>query len=240
MRVVLSGADFEENLGVGMIAAVARDAGHEVSVVPFNHPDDAARVREEILAQRPDLIGLSIQFQHRSSEFLSLARTLRRAGFDGHITAGGQFPTLAWRDAIRPANGLDTIVLHEGEESFVELIDALERGRRAAEVPGLALLSDDGAPMRTEARRLRDDLDTYPFPTRYRRHGTHFGVPFIPIMGGRGCWGGCSYCSIHEHAPRRARVRWRQDVAAPQPRERRAGDVRAVRARGRPSAVLFP
>ncbi|MCZ7685873.1 MAG: radical SAM protein [Sandaracinaceae bacterium] len=50
--------------------------------------------------------------------------------------------------------------------------------------------------MRTRPRRLSDDLDRYPFPIRYRRHGTHFGVPFVPILGSRGCWGSCKYCSI--------------------------------------------
>jgi hypothetical protein len=50
--------------------------------------------------------------------------------------------------------------------------------------------------MRTAGRRLTDALDAHPFPARYRPHGKHYGVPFIPIMGGRGCWGACSYCAI--------------------------------------------
>lgn len=196
MRIVLCGADFEENLGVGMIAAVAAQAGHEVWIEPYNGPREVDAVTERVLARRPDVVGLSIQFQHRSADFLNLARSLRRRGFDGHLTAGGQFPTLAWRDAIADSHGLDSLVLHEGEDTFVELLDALGSGRRAADVPGLAVRTDDGVPMRTAGRRLRDDLDAYPFPARYRSHGRHFGVPFIPIMGGRGCWGSCSYCAI--------------------------------------------
>jgi hypothetical protein len=35
-----------------------------------------------------------------------------------------------------------------------------------------------------------------PFAKRYRPHNQHMSVPFIPIIGGRGCWGKCSYCSI--------------------------------------------
>ncbi|MBT3218847.1 MAG: hypothetical protein HN348_07125 [Proteobacteria bacterium] len=34
MRVVLVGADIEENLGVAMIGAVAEAGGHEVRVLP--------------------------------------------------------------------------------------------------------------------------------------------------------------------------------------------------------------
>lgn len=196
MRVTLIGADFEENIGVGMIAAAAMEAGHEVDVVPFNTPDQAAEVARRALAGRPDVVGLSIQFQHRAHEFLGLSRRLRAAGFEGHVTSGGQFPTMAWREVLAGQHGVDSVVLHEGERTFVELLDALESSRRTAEIPGLAVLSDDGVPLRTEPRRLIEDLDELPFSVRYREHDRHFGVPFIPIMGGRGCWGNCVYCSI--------------------------------------------
>src|SRR5262249_35461298 len=144
----------------------------------------------------PDVIGLSIQFQHRAPEFLGLSRKLREAGYRGHVTAGGQFPTLAWREALGPQNGVDSVVLHDGEETLVDLLAALGRGARLGDVPGLGLRTDDGVPFRTAARRLVDDLDAVPFPKRYRPHNHHMGVPFIPIIGGRGCWGKCNYCSI--------------------------------------------
>ena len=60
MRLVLVGANFEENLGVGFIAAAAAEAGHDVEVVPFNDPADD--VVAPILRARPDVVGLSIQF----------------------------------------------------------------------------------------------------------------------------------------------------------------------------------
>jgi hypothetical protein len=91
------------------------------------------------------------------------------------------------------------VVLHEGERTVVDLLGALERGGplgRLGEVAGLAIVGDDGAPLRTSPRPLDDDLDTLPFPMRYRSHARHEGVPFIPITGSRGCWGSCAFCSI--------------------------------------------
>jgi len=196
MRIAIVGADFEENIGVGMIAAAAAQAGHEVQIVAFNAPGDADDVVTKTMAGSPDVIGLSIQFQHRAHEFLLLSRRLRAAGFAGHVTCGGQFPTLAWGEVLSGGHGVDSIVLHEGERSIRDLLDALESGGRIGEVPGLALLSDDGVPMRTAPRRLIEDLDELPFAARYRDHDRHFGIPFIPVMGGRGCWGKCVYCSI--------------------------------------------
>jgi radical SAM superfamily enzyme YgiQ (UPF0313 family) len=196
MRVVLVGADFEENLGIGMIAAVAEQAGHAVEIVPFDLPEDAPRVAARILGARPDVVGLGIQFQHRASEFLSLSRDLRQRGFAGHITCGGQFPTLAWREVLEHPNGLDSVVLHEGERAFVGLLSALDARTRLAEVPGLAIVADDGAALRTPALPLLERLDELPYPVRYRAHAKHCGIPFIPVMGSRGCWGACTYCSI--------------------------------------------
>jgi len=195
MKLVLVGADFEENLGVGMIAASARQAGHEVVVVPFDEPESAPAVAARVVAHGPDVVGLSIQFQHRAAEFLGLAQRIRRAGFEGHLTSGGQPPSLAWRDFLARGDALDSIVLHDGERTIVELLATLEAGRRPAEVAGLALRADDGAPVRTPGRAFAD-LDTLPPPARYRPHSRHLGVPFIPILGSRGCWGACTYCSI--------------------------------------------
>jgi radical SAM superfamily enzyme YgiQ (UPF0313 family) len=198
MRIHFVGADLEENLGIGILAAVAEGRGHEAAIVPFNDVSETSDVVRRATAGDPDVIGLSIQFQHRAHECLGLARRLREAGFRGHITCGGQFPTLAYREVLAPENGIDSVVLHDGEDTLVDLLDALSQGAPGAltEVRGLALRAADGAAMRTEARRLLDDLDGVPFAKRYRPHNHHMGVPFIPIIGGRGCWGKCSYCSI--------------------------------------------
>ncbi len=196
MRAMLVGADFEENLGLGILAAVLEEAGHEAQIVPFNVEGDAGPIVQRAMAERPELIGLSIQFQHRAHEFLRLARALRRAGYRGHITAGAQFPTLAFREVLEGSYGVDSVVLHDGDETIVDLAAAIERGTPVGEVDGLALLSDDGVAFRTAERRMPDELDRIPFAKRYRPHNRHMGIPFVPLVGGRGCWSKCSYCSI--------------------------------------------
>ncbi len=195
MKIVLIGADLEENLGVGMIAAVAEAAGHAVSVVPFSDAGERSAVQARVLALAPDVVGLSLQFQHRSAEFLELAAGLRAGGFAGHLALGGQYPTLAWREVLTGGHGVSAIVLHDGEETFRELLGALAAGAPLEGIAGLALPGPDG-PLRTAGRPLEGELDRLPFPKRYRPHSRHLGVPFIPIMGGRGCWGRCTFCSI--------------------------------------------
>jgi len=196
MRIALVCADLEENLGAGMLAAVAEAAGHEVEILPFDSGRTAPELARHLTHRAPDVIGLSIQFQHRAHDFLSLAKMLREAGYGGHITSGGQFPSLAFHEVLERGHGVDSVVFHDGEASFAELLATLKTRGDLHAVPGLGLLSDDGVAMRTHSRPLCGDLDALPFSKRYRSHTRHLGVPFIPIMGGRGCWGQCAYCSI--------------------------------------------
>jgi len=196
MRVHLVGADFEENLGLCMVAAAVEGAGHQIEVLAFNEIAQLEQVVTRVVEDRPDVVGLSIQFQHRAHAFLCVARRLRECGFSGHITCGGQFPTMAWREVLSDGWGVDSVVLHEGECTIVELLDALASGRSLSEIPGIAVGGESRLATCTEERRLEDSLDSLPLARRYRAHTLHVGVPFIPIMGSRGCWGRCSYCSI--------------------------------------------
>ena len=101
MRVILVGADLEENLGVCMINAALDAAGHRVEVVPFNASNEIDSIAKRIASANPELVGLSMQFQHRAHDFLALAKRLRARGFRGHVTCGGQHPTMAYREAQR-------------------------------------------------------------------------------------------------------------------------------------------
>ena len=66
MRVALVCADLEENLGAGLLAALAERAGHEVAVVAFDVSEQAPGVARRLAASAPDVVGLSIQFQHEA------------------------------------------------------------------------------------------------------------------------------------------------------------------------------
>ncbi len=219
MRLVLVGADYEENLGMCMIAAGAEAAGHHTDVVPFG--DGRGDVVRRILALRPDAVGLAAQFQHRGLDYLSLACDLRRAGFRGHITAGGQFATMAAESILSGRFGVDSVVLYEGERTISELLEAVAGKRELADVAGLALPDGKGGCFRTVARTLAADLDQLPLAHRYRQHSRQLGIPFIPISGSRGCWAACAFCSItsvlrdgraHGVDGRRLRLRSPEDV----------------------------
>jgi len=199
-----------------MIAASLLEAGHRVKVIPYDVWDGVEAVVERVLLSRSEVVGLAMQFQHGAPGFLALAERLRRAGYLGHITCGGQYPTMTWRELLTHEPAIDSIVLHEGEHTVVELLRALRSGSVLHDVPGLALRGHDGLPLRTAPRPLCTDLDHLPFAHRYRAPSRHLGIPFLPISGSRGCWGSCSFCAIttyyrdaHDHGVTGRKLRWR-------------------------------
>jgi radical SAM superfamily enzyme YgiQ (UPF0313 family) len=223
MRLTLVGADVEENLGMGMIAAAVTGAGHRVEVLGFNDGAQIPDLVQRIASSDPDVVGLAAQFQHRGLDFLTLATALRKNGFRGHITAGGHFASMGYASILAGRYGVDSVVLYDGEETTVDLLAALAAERSLAEVAGIAFRNARGAVVRTAPRCLPQNLDALPIAQRYRPHTRHMRIPFVPVSGSRGCWASCSFCSIttvlrdaraHGAHGRLLRLRSSEDVAA--------------------------
>jgi anaerobic magnesium-protoporphyrin IX monomethyl ester cyclase len=95
---------------------------------------------------------------------------------------------------------VDAVVAGIGEQTFSELVQALERGRDAAGIPGLAV-PRSGELRWGPARPLPDDLDQLPLPNRevarrYRRRYRALGRPVGLINTARGCPFTCRFCAI--------------------------------------------
>jgi hypothetical protein len=76
MRVLLAGPDFEENLSVRYLASSLQAEGHEPLLAVFNSAEDVEAVAEQ--AGDADIAGLSVCFQSRAQEFLTLARRIKQ------------------------------------------------------------------------------------------------------------------------------------------------------------------
>ena len=164
MRVLLVGPDLEANLSLLYLAASLRRAGHAATIARFDGPQDAAGVLAA--AREADLVGLSMSFQVRAAEFLELAAALKRAAPDRPVVAGGHHASCAARELLEDHPALDAIVLHEGEETIVELAELGEGlAARASEVRGVASRRD-GQVHVSPPRPIVADLDRLPRPDR--------------------------------------------------------------------------
>lgn len=209
-----------EYLGIGYVAAVARQNGHQVDILDcrfrsMTHPQAA----EAIIAQRPDVVGITACFAFDLTSGVKLAQALRAAGYRGMIVAGGHPATATFKALLTEFPAVNVVVRGEGEITFTELLDKLEQRLDWRETPGIAF-QQNGEVMATAPRPLLADLDSLPSPARdnihtdgapssyvwFRSRGLE---PGTVILGSRGCPFRCSYCSVQSFYRSSPGAAWR-------------------------------
>jgi anaerobic magnesium-protoporphyrin IX monomethyl ester cyclase len=168
----------------------------------FNSADDVEAVAEQ--AGEAEIVGLSVCFQSRAQEFLTLARRIKQLHPGKLIVAGGHYASCAAQPLLEHHPELDIIAIHEAEQTLVEIVAAVANLKD--DLPKIAGIAyrEDGQVRFTPKRRTLDDLDTLPFPVRAGRIHSIAGVPTSFLMGSRGCYENCAYCCIttlHNLAP---------------------------------------
>jgi hypothetical protein len=207
--IVLVGAEEEENLSLRYLAAACEGAGQSARIVAFNAARDLPAALDNILSEPARVVGLSMAFQSRVMEFAQLGHTLRERGFPGHITAGGHFATLQAELLLSRFPWLDSIVLHEAEESLPELLRALE----CDAIHTVAGVVTRG---RGWCTRALPPIDALPWPRRDAVAPRKLGIGTAVMAGSRGCYGSCNFCSVQA---------WYKLARGPRFRQRPADDI---------------
>ena len=140
MKVALIGAELEENLGLRYIASSLENKGHTVAIVPYNSEQDTESAIRQSLDFGPQIAGLSMIFTSRGREFCRFAERLRKAGYDGHIIAGGPFASFNCERLVTEFPAFDSVALGEGEEIMCDLASHLDS---LDQVPGLCYRGAD-------------------------------------------------------------------------------------------------
>ena len=128
-RVALVGRRLEhnENLGLAYLRAALRTAGVLVTTHYVNDTAEMASAIGGILAARPDVVGLSLADGGSATLPLAVGEAITQGGYRGHITAGGQFATLAREWLLSRYEWLDSVVRFAGERPIVEITSRVLR-----------------------------------------------------------------------------------------------------------------
>jgi len=153
----------------------------------------APLARDAVAAGVQPVFGLSC-YTWNVAEFLVLARTVKREVPGALVVAGG--PHVQRAEDFLFEDGIDVVVLGEGEKTFTDLLDA--PGRDAwPEVAGLAFLDAAGAPQRTAVRTRTTQLDELPSALDVLELRDPNGEPMyehVAYETSRGCPYKCSFC----------------------------------------------
>lgn len=210
-------------LGLAYLAAIARRAGHQVTLLDclkerLDHPGFDRFLR----GHRFDVVGAPLYSYDLPSVERHLA-AVRRRWPHAVTVAGGPHPSAAPEHTLRHLADLDYAFRGEAEIGFPLLLDHLAHGRPAlGEVPGLVYRLD--GTIRTNERTFVENLDGLPRPAwdlvepesyPAAPHGAFSKrFPTAPIIITRGCPFTCTFCAGSSVTGRRVRRRSVDDVLA--------------------------
>ncbi|MEN8157821.1 MAG: radical SAM protein [Bacteroidota bacterium] len=185
----------QDNLGVGYIASLLLKNKIDVKIIDFRLGNKG--ILEHIRFYNPLVVGFSIIFQYHIYDFRNLVNYLRINEVNSHFSAGGHYPSLRYKELLDIIPELDSVVLFEGENTFLELVQSIRSDNRWKEIRGIACKSGSSV-ITNELRPLERDLDLFPPPVRQPLKEYAFGKKYATLVAGRGCYYNCSFCSIRE------------------------------------------
>jgi len=188
-------------LGLAYIAAVLKEAGKDVTVLDAAVLEmDLKRFREEIKRIGPDIVGITamtpmIKFAGKAAEIIKEVRK------EVIVVLGGPHISVLPEETLR-TYPIDYGVVGEGEYTFLELVNCLEKNEDVKEIKNIVFLKDNQF-IFTGSGKVIDDLDALPFPARelfpnlkfYKSAiGNYKRLPVGTMMSSRGCPFNCTYC----------------------------------------------
>ncbi len=144
----------------------------------------------QFFCQKPFLVGLS-SYVWNFSKMLHLARLINSLWPESKIVLGGPEVTPHPEDVLRKFPFLTAVVYGEGEETFVELVDAFISDRPLKEIRGIAFKDNDKIIV-SEPRPLIEPLDKIPSPFEANAIELKDGSTYLETY--RGCNFKCAYC----------------------------------------------
>jgi radical SAM superfamily enzyme YgiQ (UPF0313 family) len=218
MKIILTRPDYHTHLitpplGLGYLASYLEKYGHEVRII------DALNLslsNEKIISscKESGLIGIYCL----SDFYLETKDLVRRLKLENlRVVVGGPHASALPQETLEDT-GADFIVIGEGEQTLLELANALEHGRNTKDIPGL-LSQEDSA---LKKRDFISDLDSIPFPDWFQidprkcKKAPHGAViknfPVAPIITSRGCPYICKFCASPHLWARTIRFRSPENV----------------------------
>ena len=193
------GVGAQTPLGLLWIGGALIEAGHEVTLLDAEARRlSVAGVVSQALAHRPDIIMTG----HAGSTpahpcVIAMARGLKAQLAPVPIVYGGVYPTYHGQEILADEASIDVIVRGEGEQTIVELAEAMAMGGGLAGVRGI-VYRDAGAIRATPPAEMIGDLDA-------RRVGWEliedwdlyqcWGLGRAAVVQfSRGCPHQCTYC----------------------------------------------
>jgi anaerobic magnesium-protoporphyrin IX monomethyl ester cyclase len=178
------------------------------------------KIEDKIKELNPDIVGVSCFTEFRRSS-LKIAKMAKGINPNIKVVLGGPHATFKWAQIMENFTFIDFVVIGEGELTFYELVNALDKRLELKDVKGI-VFRKNGEIIRTEPRPFIENLDELPFPSyrdidfnnyKMSKPPEYFDKRVkAPIVSSRGCVFDCNFCSATKFWSRRWRSRTAKNV----------------------------
>ncbi|MFZ2655120.1 MAG: radical SAM protein [Victivallales bacterium] len=233
-------------LNITYLAAAARKAGHDVSLIDMrleqqtrkletsnSFESDSVKLldnllREKITSNNVGIVGINCLYSGLFPVVVHIAKQIKTLNANIKVTIGGIHPTLYAKEILNQYKGIiDYVIIGEGENSFVSLLDCLNNNAADSlnTVDGFGYVSD-GKAIVNQKKSYIENLDTLSFPAVDLLNITDYFVDTgswhspkkmpiktpVPILTSRSCPKMCNFCSMHFVHGRKIRYRSPENV----------------------------
>ncbi len=164
----------------------------------LDYPDVEAELKRYPL----DLVGISA-FTHCLPDVQQTINLVRKLNPNATIVLGGPHCNMFPEYAIE-LDGVDATVNGDGEDDFVEMVEAYNEGRSFEGIEGVWSKGKDGAVAKNAERKSAKRLDAYPWPDRSRIRYQDYYLPgtktplCTTAITSRGCPHSCPFCLTYK------------------------------------------
>jgi anaerobic magnesium-protoporphyrin IX monomethyl ester cyclase len=178
------------NLAIRYLKAFAQPE-FDVQLVEYTIKDPAINIVSDLVQKQPDIIGFSCYIWN-IEETIKVIKMIKKINPEIKIIAGGPEVTYDVQEWMQEVPEFDFIVIGEGEQTFSQLLSALDSGAEFSDVPGIAYRKDDSIVMNPQRNKL--DLKELPSPYRFEEDIPHLPKRVTYLETSRGCPFSCQFC----------------------------------------------
>ena len=201
-----------EPYGLEMILAVAKQEGHDVDLFVPARLDNGniSEISEQefvdnIVKYRPDVAAFSL-YTAQYPAGKRIASEIKKRLPKTKIVAGNRYPSFLKQGIENP---FDFFVIKEGEQTFRELLKAMQNGQKYEEIPGMTFMKDNDRVF-TGDRQRNFELDALPnalrFPIIMNQVYRGISLPTLSsnpkygiVESSRCCYNKCKFCDNRDY-----------------------------------------
>lgn len=178
------------NLAIRYLKAYA-EPEYDVEIAEYTIKDPELNIVMDLIQKKPDVIGFSCYIWN-IEETIKVIKMIKKIDSSIKIIAGGPEVTYDTYEWMENVSQFDYIVIGEGEKTFKDLLDYLNKKAALNDVRGIAYRENGKIKISPPGEKI--DLRTIPSPFRFPEDLPHLSKRVTYIETSRGCPFTCQFC----------------------------------------------